>query len=101
MLQAYVEFINSSTNVSENTTFTWDFGDGSPPGAGSHALARPSRIPYLQGTVGCETVVTLEAENYCNALQGGEPGHVQPDPRLGPRRCEHHALGHPPLLAGQ
>ncbi|MEY3399084.1 MAG: hypothetical protein RL220_1678, partial [Bacteroidota bacterium] len=25
-----MEFINSSTNVSETTTFTWDFGDGSP-----------------------------------------------------------------------
>ena len=67
-----IEFINSSTNVSENTTFTWDFGDGSPPLVLDHTnWGQTISHTYLQGTVGCETVVTLEAENYCNALQGG------------------------------
>ena len=67
-----VEFINSSTNVSANTVFTWDFGDGSPLEVyGSTNLGQTISHTYLQGTVDCETTVTLSAENTCNTLQGG------------------------------
>lgn len=65
-------FINSSTNVSENTTFTWNFGDGSAPLVFDYTNWQQtiSHI-YQQNTVDCETVVTLTAENFCNAVQGG------------------------------
>lgn len=67
-----MDFINSSTNVSENTTFIWDFGDGSPPQVYDHTnWGQTITHTYQQGTVSCETVVTLSAENYCNNLQGG------------------------------
>jgi gliding motility-associated-like protein len=67
-----LEFINSSTNTSETTTFTWNFGDGSPPLVFDHTnLGQTITHIYEQGTVDCETVVTLTAENYCNIVQGG------------------------------
>jgi len=67
-----MEFINSSTNVSETTTFTWDFGDGSPQLTFDYTNWNQmiSHI-YEVGTVDCETEVTLYAENYCNIVQGG------------------------------
>lgn len=67
-----MDFINSSTNVSENTTFIWDFGDGTTPEVYDHTnWGQTITHTYEQGTVSCETVVTLSAENYCNTLQGG------------------------------
>lgn len=67
-----MEFINSSTNVSETTVFTWDFGDGSAPLVFDHTnWGETVAHLYEQGTVDCETVVTLTAENYCNTIQGG------------------------------
>jgi len=67
-----VEFINSSTNVSPNTVFTWDFGDGSPLQVEPYTnLGQTLSHTYLPGTVGCETSVMLYAENTCNTLQGG------------------------------
>ncbi len=67
-----VEFINSSTNTSPNTVFTWDFGDGSPLEVYDHTnLGQTISHTYLQGTVDCETTVRLYAENSCNTLQGG------------------------------
>ena len=67
-----VDFINSSTNVSPNTVFRWDFGDGSPQLVFDHTnLGQTVTHTYLQGTVDCETTVTLYAENTCNTLQGG------------------------------
>lgn len=67
-----VEFINSSTNVSPNTVFTWDFGDGSPLLTFDNTnLGQTISHTYQQGTVDCETTVTLTAENTCNTLQGG------------------------------
>ena len=67
-----VEFINSSTNVSPNTVFTWDFGDGSPILTFDHTnLGQTITHTYQQGTVDCETTVQLTAENTCNTLQGG------------------------------
>lgn len=68
-----MEFINSSTNVSENTIFTWDFGDGSPQLTFDYTNWNQviSHV-YQQGTVNCETEVSLTASNYCNVIQGGE-----------------------------
>lgn len=67
-----MEFINSSTNVSETTVFTWDFGDGSENLVFDHTnWGETVAHLYEQGTVDCETVVTLTAENYCNTIQGG------------------------------
>lgn len=67
-----VEFINSSTNVSPNTVFNWDFGDGSPILTFDYTnLGQTISHTYLQGTVDCETTVQLSAENSCNTLQGG------------------------------
>lgn len=67
-----VEFINSSTNVSPNTVFIWDFGDGSPPLTFDHTnWGQTISHTYLPGTVDCETTVELSAENTCNTLQGG------------------------------
>ncbi|MFM1931332.1 MAG: hypothetical protein RL226_635, partial [Bacteroidota bacterium] len=67
-----MEFINSSTNVSENTIFTWDFGDGSPTQTFDYTnLGQTISHVYEQGTVDCETEVSLTAENFCNTIQGG------------------------------
>lgn len=63
-----IDFINSSTNVSPTTNFTWDFGDGTAPltfGPGNSW--QTVTHTYQKNTVSCETVVTLTAENYCSA----------------------------------
>jgi len=67
-----MEFINSATNVSETTIFTWDFGDGSPQLVFDYTNWQQT-IAHLYdvGTVDCETEVTLWAANYCNTVQGG------------------------------
>jgi gliding motility-associated-like protein len=67
-----LDFINSSTNTSQTTVFTWDFGDGSPVEVYDYTnLGQTVTHTYEVGTVDCETVVTLTAENYCNTIQGG------------------------------
>ena len=68
-----LEFINSSTDTSPNTVFTWDFGDGSPIQTfpANNAGQTMSHI-YLPGTVNCQTQVILTAENTCNTIQGGQ-----------------------------
>ncbi len=67
-----MEFINSSTNVSETSVFTWDFGDGSPILTFDYTnWNQVIQHTYEVGTVTCETEVTLTAENYCNTVQGG------------------------------
>lgn len=60
-------FTNSSTDVSQNTTFTWDFGDGSQiqtfgPGNAGQTITHT----YAQNTVDCVTEVTLTAESFCS-----------------------------------
>ena len=68
-----LEFINSSTNVSETTVFVWDFGDGSPTETYDYTnLGETVAHVYEPNTVDCETEVSLTAENYCNTIQGGE-----------------------------
>ena len=69
---ASLQFINSSTNTSLTTVFTWNFGDGSPPVIYDYTNSGDTVIhTYLKGTVDCETFVSLVAENYCNTAQGG------------------------------
>lgn len=60
-------FTNSSTDVSQNTTFVWDFGDGSPlltfgPANAGQTITHT----YQQNTVDCVTEVILTAENFCS-----------------------------------
>ena len=66
-------FLNSSTNVSETTQFTWNFGDDSPlVSFGSNNLNEI--VNHVYGNVGildCEILVSLTAQNYCNTVQGG------------------------------
>ena len=63
-----IDFINSSTNVSPTTTFTWDFGDGTAPLVFGPANSwQTVTHTYQKNTVSCETVVTLTAENYCSS----------------------------------
>ena len=63
-----IDFINSSTNVSPTTTFTWDFGDGTAPLVFGPANSwQTVTHAYQKNTVSCETVVTLTAENYCSS----------------------------------
>jgi gliding motility-associated-like protein len=67
-----LEFINSSTDVSENTTFVWSFFDGT--NNETYDFNNAGQLithTYQQGTVNCATQVTLTAENECNTLQGG------------------------------
>ncbi|MCB0480323.1 MAG: PKD domain-containing protein [Flavobacteriales bacterium] len=59
-------FINTSTDGSANTTYRWNFGDGSAIVVkGPNDTGLTTTHTYLQNTVNCNTVVTLEAENYC------------------------------------
>jgi gliding motility-associated-like protein len=61
-------FINASTNISETTVFSWDFGDGSPVLTFNYTNWQDTIYhTYLPGTVNCNVAVTLTAENYCNA----------------------------------
>jgi gliding motility-associated-like protein len=67
-----MEFINSSTNTSETTVFTWDFGDNSSVEVYDYTnQGQTVSHTYQPNTVECETFVTLTAENYCNTVQGG------------------------------
>ena len=64
---AAFNFLNSSTNVSPTTVFTWDFGDGSPIQTYDYTNAgQVISHTYLPGTANCNVTVTLTAENYCN-----------------------------------
>ena len=69
---ASVEFVNSSTNVSETTQFTWNFGDGSPliQFGASNFNQVVSHLYNSSSAINCETTVSLTASNYCNILQG-------------------------------
>jgi gliding motility-associated-like protein len=67
-----VDFINSATNTSPNTVFKWNFGDGTGwTTYDATNLGQTLSHMYMPGTVGCQTMVQLSAENACNTLQGG------------------------------
>ncbi|MFT4985285.1 MAG: gliding motility-associated-like protein [Flavobacteriales bacterium] len=61
-----VDFINSSTGTSPNTTFTWDFGDGTIENYDFTNAGQTIPHTYLSGEVDCNTTVTLSAQNKCN-----------------------------------
>ncbi|MES2515620.1 MAG: PKD domain-containing protein [Bacteroidota bacterium] len=62
-------FSNSSTDVSETTWFTWNFGDGSPLQTFNYTNAGQTiSHTYNPGTVNCQTAVTLTAKNYCTPI---------------------------------
>ncbi len=64
-----LQFTNSSTDVSETTWFTWNFGDGSPIQTFSYSnVGQTISHNYLPGTVNCQTAVTLTAKNYCTPI---------------------------------
>ncbi|MDG1477234.1 MAG: PKD domain-containing protein [Vicingaceae bacterium] len=68
-----LDFTNSSTDVSINTVFTWDFGDGSPILTFNNTNAGQTIThTYQPTTVNCQTQVILTAENVCNTTQGGQ-----------------------------
>jgi len=61
-------FINSSTQISQTTVFTWDFGDGSPIEIYDYTnLGDTILHTYLPGigVQSCDLEVRLTAENYC------------------------------------
>src|SRR5690554_3469626 len=63
-------FVNSSTQISETTTFTWDFGDGSPIEIYDHTnLGDTILHTYMPGigVLSCDLEVTLTAANYCGS----------------------------------
>ncbi|MBL4709102.1 MAG: PKD domain-containing protein, partial [Flavobacteriales bacterium] len=63
-------FINSSTQISTNTTFTWDFGDGSPTETYDFMNLGDTVLHiYLPGVgvQSCELNVTLTATNFCGS----------------------------------
>jgi gliding motility-associated-like protein len=75
---ASLQFTNASTDVSATTVFTWNFGDGSPVLSFNETNAGQTVTHlYQQGTVNCQTVVTLTAQNYCSF---GSPTSAQFNP---------------------
>jgi len=63
---ATLAFINSSTDVSQTTSFSWNFGDGTAPVNYNYTNdGQTVTHTYNKGTVNCETIVTLSAKNYC------------------------------------
>jgi PKD repeat protein len=62
-------FTNSSTDVSETTQFTWNFGDGSPVQTFNYTNSGQTiSHTYNKNTVNCQTMVTLTAKNYCTSV---------------------------------
>jgi gliding motility-associated-like protein len=61
-------FTNCSGSVSAPTTFTWDFGDGSPPQVFNATNAGQNVThTYQKNTVNCQTAITLSSRNYCRS----------------------------------
>ncbi|MEA3497011.1 MAG: PKD domain-containing protein [Bacteroidota bacterium] len=60
-------FYNSSSNVSGNTTFTWDYGDGT---TGVFDTSNVSdSVSHIYYTSVCNIYITLTAENECGNTQ--------------------------------
>jgi gliding motility-associated-like protein len=61
-----LSFVNSSSDVSETTVFTWDFGDGSPTQTFNFANAGQTiSHNYVSAILNCQTSIQLTAHNYC------------------------------------
>ena len=75
---ATLQFMNSSTDVSQTTSFSWNFGDGSPTVNYNYTNdGQTISHTYNKGTVNCQTIVTLNAMNYCTF---GTPTKAQFNP---------------------
>tara|TARA_R110001592_G_scaffold363221_3_gene681753 strand:- start:143742 stop:148757 length:5016 start_codon:yes stop_codon:yes gene_type:complete len=62
-----MDFLNSSTGNSPNTTYFWEFGDGTTLGVLDASNAGQTIThTYERGTVTCNTRVLLRAQNYCS-----------------------------------
>jgi gliding motility-associated-like protein len=61
-----ITFKNTSTNVSKTTSFTVDFGDGSPILNLPWNASTTINHTYLQNTVNCNAAVTITARNACS-----------------------------------
>ncbi len=60
-------FKNSTTNPSNTTRYSWNFGDGTPTQNYNFTNAGDTIYhTYMPGTTNCNVAVTLTAENYCN-----------------------------------
>lgn len=60
-------FNNASTFASATTSFTYDFGDGTPTVVYSYTNAgQQVTHTYAKGSVNCQTQVILQAKNYCS-----------------------------------
>ncbi len=63
-------FVNSSTQISQTTTFTWDFGDGTPVETYDYTnLGDTVYHTYMPGVgvQSCNLEVRLTATNYCGS----------------------------------
>ena len=64
-----LDFINTSTDVSVNTTFRWNFGDGSPIITKAYTDSGKTNSHTFQKAMVCRNAtVRLEAENYCTSV---------------------------------
>lgn len=61
-----LQFQNASTNVSKTTKFTWNYGDGSSTVFTYTNGGQTISHLYNTGSVNCQTLVTLQAQNYCS-----------------------------------
>ena len=62
---ANLVFTNQSSNISETTTFTWNFGDGTPPLNFDDQTQPPTVAHTFNSTTTCTPTITLTASNYC------------------------------------
>jgi PKD repeat protein len=69
---ANLVFTNQSSNVSETTTFIWNFGDNTPP-LNFDDQTQPPTVPHtFNSTLTCTPSITLTASNYCRRkISGG------------------------------
>ncbi|MEZ4739970.1 MAG: hypothetical protein R2818_11595 [Flavobacteriales bacterium] len=97
-----VEFINSSTNVSPNTVFTWDFGDNSPiTHLRSYELGANDLAHLPAGDGGLRDHRQAHGPEHLQHATGRtQLRHLQPDPYLGHRRRDHRTQRNAALLAG-
>lgn len=64
-----LDFINTSTDVSVNTSFRWSFGDGSPIINKNYTDSGKTNSHTYQKDAACRNAtVRLEAENYCTSV---------------------------------
>ena len=76
---ATLNFLNTSTNVSSTTTFTWEFDDGET--VVFDETNEGATVPhyYSVGSTGCNREVTLSATNACRNYEFGTGASVTID----------------------